>query len=385
MTSIIADGSCPHHLNYFLEFLAAWEKRPACLTPIAYHWCSAISDVAGVPVEPPPSLQFRRRLQRLRLQDVARDRVLSEFADVHFSRIDPYHDPAHTDDTPYHTSRWPRALAPHHYQTLLSITLEIGFRLAGPDCDWSTLQLNRAPPKWVFEAAFSSNDDEVIADALSIWVRYSGRAPLGSCAHYFTKRVERRTPFSPRLRQMGIRVIERTWDSELDMPGLEIIHLLNCLDVDVDDMVKRGVWVWLLVNVICLPMGPRGLSSHYWHLLGRLPLAMDFSQIPGLRKAGVMSSLEKAEEWEKLEVWMVVVWQSLSYSTPVHMMDDIKRVTLKLLLQRQTALLRFEGLCRVGQLYPQAKPKLRQVCDQARKELLPSETPLLPYVSVRLA
>ena len=46
MTSI-ADGSCLHHLNYLLEFLAAWEKRPAYLTPMTYQWCSAISEAAG--------------------------------------------------------------------------------------------------------------------------------------------------------------------------------------------------------------------------------------------------------------------------------------------------------------------------------------------------
>ena len=107
---------------------------------------------------------------------------------------------------------------------------------------------------------------------------------------------------------MGICTIEHTWGSGLGNSGLEAASLLNCLDVNVDDMVKQDVWVHLLVNVICLPTGLESLSSHYWHLLNKLPLATNFFWTPGFPKVEVMRSLEGAEDWEKLEVWMVVIW-----------------------------------------------------------------------------
>jgi len=46
--SAIVDGDALQHLNFLLEFLAAWSKCPTCLTPMAYEWCSAISDVGGL-------------------------------------------------------------------------------------------------------------------------------------------------------------------------------------------------------------------------------------------------------------------------------------------------------------------------------------------------
>jgi cyanophycinase-like exopeptidase len=68
-----------------------------------------------------------------------------------------------------------------------------------------------------FEVAFSSNDDEVIADAVTIWIIGGDQAPLGSFASYFAKRVESNSPFSPRLRQVAIRAIELTWRRELEV------------------------------------------------------------------------------------------------------------------------------------------------------------------------
>jgi len=42
---VITDGDKRQHLYFLLEFLAAWEKQPMCLTPMAYQWCSAFSEV----------------------------------------------------------------------------------------------------------------------------------------------------------------------------------------------------------------------------------------------------------------------------------------------------------------------------------------------------
>jgi hypothetical protein len=65
--NVIADGSYLHHLNYLLEFLAAWEKRPAYLTPMAYQWCSAIS--ASLRRRGRKSFSLLNRL-KVRMEDV---------------------------------------------------------------------------------------------------------------------------------------------------------------------------------------------------------------------------------------------------------------------------------------------------------------------------
>ena len=385
---VIADGNGIQHLNFLLEFLAAWEKRPASLTTIAYEWCSAISEAAGrlglgePPVDLSPGPQPG---DRYRPQDLARSGALSEIAEGEFSHVGPNCDPIRLDGTPDHAHRHPQDPIPFRYGTLLSTILEIGFRIVGPGHDPSALHLRHTPHHdRMLETAFSSDDDEVIADAVSIWIASGDHAPPGSLARHLTRRVERSTPFSPRLRQMSIHVIERTWHGELETAGLETVRLLNRLDVDVDDMAEQDVWGQLLVNAIRTPAGLENMSSHYWRVLGELPLPTNLVT-PGSRDVEVMVSLETTEDWEKLEVWMVVVWLSSSASAPKPVMEDVKRVTLNLLLRRSSTPPRFEALCERGSLNPSHGAELRRVCDQARAEQLPSE-PLNPsYVSVRPA
>ena len=391
---VVADGNGIQHLNFLLEFLAAWEKRPSFLIPIAYEWCSALSEAAGrlglgeppvdLPLEPQPQPQPQPG-DRYRPQDLARSGALSELAEGEFSHVGPNCDPIHLDGTPDHAHRHPQDPIPFRYVTLLSTILEIGFRIVGPGDDWPALHLRHTPHHdRMLETAFSSDDDEVVADAVSIWIASGDHPPPGSLARYLARRVERPTPFSPRLRQMSIHVIERTWHGELEMAGLETTRLLNRLDVSVDDMAKQDVWGQLLVDVIRTPAGLKDMSSHYWRLLGELPLPTNLVT-PVPRDVEVTRSLETAEDWEKLEVWMVVVWLSLSGSAPKPVMEDVKRATLNLLLRRSSAPPRFEALCERGSLHPSHGVELRRVCDQARAEQLLSE-PLHPsYVSVRPA
>ena len=143
----------------------------------------------------------------------------------------------------------------------------------------------------MFETAFSSDDDEVIADAVCTWIADSDRTLAGSLARYFAKRVERTTPFSPRLRQMGMHVICRTWSSGLAVSGLETVRLLNGLIVDVDDVEEKYNWVNLLVGVIRSPMGFENLSSHCWRLLDKLASTTLVVGNFSLRDMEVMRSL----------------------------------------------------------------------------------------------
>jgi len=379
----IADRSCLHHLNYLLEFLAAWEKRPAYLTPITYQWCSAISEAAGrhdpneTTIDPSSTQEYLLQWkQRLRPQDPIYFWVYS--AENGFSEVGSSCDPVRLDPTSHHSRGRPQRLTPSMYAHILSITLEIGFRRDTPSRDQPVPRLEHTSHhKWVFETILSSDDDdEVIADALCIWTASDGNTPPGSCARYLAKRVERGAPFSPRLRQVSIRTIEHIWHNELEVSGLDTIRWLNHLSIDADDMVDRNSWVWVLVGVMRSPAGLEGLSSHYWHLLDKL-VALNHFLYLGSRDVEVMRSLEEAEDWEKLEAWMVAMWSG----TPMHQsMEGIEEVTLKLLSRRPSTFPRFEDLCKTftcsGLDCQMHKGKLQQICDQVRTGQLPLEFPL---------
>ena len=105
------------------------------------------------------------------------------------------------------------------YMDLLFRSLEIGFRLAAPDHDQPVLHLNHTPHHdRIFEAAFSSDDDEVIADAVWAWIAGSECAPAGSLARHFANRMEKATPSFPRLRQIVIHAIRHIWYKKLAVP-----------------------------------------------------------------------------------------------------------------------------------------------------------------------
>ena len=51
----------------------------------------------------------------------------------------------------------------------------------------------------MFEVAFSSDDDETIADAMCAWITDTHRTPAGLFARYFSNRTENTTPFPQRF------------------------------------------------------------------------------------------------------------------------------------------------------------------------------------------
>jgi hypothetical protein len=102
-------------------------------------------------------------------------------------------------------------------------------------------------------------------------------------------------------------------------------------------MTEKHVWALLLAEMVCSPEELGSLSPHYWHLLDELALGIDFSGTLGVRSVEMMKSLKEAEDSEKLETWVVIVWQSLPGFVPDDTMEDVERATLELLLQRPSA------------------------------------------------
>ena len=409
----ISDGNLVQHLYFLLEFLAAWEKRPWYLTRMAYEWCSAISEVAGklgqgeIPIieprptldklesrflnlpmlSPPPgfSLQFRLGQNDLVFYQgpgLPTRRSVEE----EFSKVGPGCDPVRLGDTSHRTlGDSLESPTPIHYAQLLSITLQIGFRLESPR-GMPIYSRDHTPDyDWMFETAFSSRDDEVVADAICAYVTKGCHTPLDSFARHFSKRIGSDTPFSPRLRRISIHAIEVIWLNVREGLMSEAVRWLDHLSVGKDDVEHVWMWGHILVDVVCSPTGFDSLSSHYWDLLDKLTPHARLRRNSGPRGMEVMRSLEKAEDWWKLEVWVLVMWRAPLDGA---MEEEVRRVTLELLLQRPSALPRFENLRKaVGPWKQDAEgtviEELQRICDQVRTEQSPSESSP-PYVYFRL-
>ena len=382
--STIADGTCIHYLNLLLEFLAAWEKRPECLTRMVCQWSSTISEAFEslrrdktlrpneTRIEPPENLKLCVA-SNLRL----RMKAESEYPGIRaalFSAAGTNRDSGGLNAT---HSRVQHSLPEDLYEYLLSIMLEVGFRRVGIDSRLGGIHPDDIPHhKLIFDTAFSSDDDEVVADAVRMWITSTGRTPLNSFARHFTKRLDR--PLSDGLRQLVICVVDLIWrNPQEEGSGPETVRLLNRLDADVDG------WVVRLVDVMHGPEG-LGLSLPYWRLVDR---AVDEKKDLGFESSAwdVMGALREAEDWEKLEVSMLVKWKLLQQRTEVT--EDIRRVTRELLSQRPSALQKLENICggessdREEESNNDPKRELRKICKEARDENLTR----LPYVSLQPA
>lgn len=341
--NLIPNGRGVEHLKYLLTFLKAWEKRPIWFTPMAYRWSSAISEAAkGAEL---------RRTSTLRFQ----------FLQQEFSEVGPGCDLFRLGNTSYHTRRAPRKLVHQDYEEYLLLTIAIAFRMIGPETDRSIYLGHTHHHDWMFEVAFSSDDDDVIADAASAWIASNLNTPPGSFVQYFAKRIDEAEPFSPRLKLVVLRVVERIWEREFKKSWLEAARFLDHLEVNVDDILIGGTWLRLLVSVIRSPAGPESLSSPYWRLLDKLVLdteepCFDLTS----SDVEVMILLEEAESWEKLEIWLAVMWQGEEF------MEEVERVTLVVLSRRPSVLQRFENLSRHPP-WVKNQEKIQRICRQAEQ------------------
>lgn len=118
------------------------------------------------------------------------------------------------------------------------------------------------------------------------------------------------------------------------------------------------------------------LSSHYWHLLAKL-VSGGSSGGPFISgEVELLKSLEEAEEWEKLEIWVVIAWQTLpepnKYRSASDLVDAVKGATHQLLLRRPSALPRLEHLRKTrGADEWVYRDALQGICDQAKANQLP--------------
>jgi hypothetical protein len=176
----------------------------------------------------------------------------------------------------------------------------------------------------------------------------------------------------PEVTRAILHFIQQRGISELEAAEPEFVCLLNNLEVGVGAVGDAG-WGWmrLWTYVLLTPMGQGHLSSHYWLLLGNLISVFPQTLLAEDRQTEVMTSLEKAQDLEKLETWMLVVWWSM-YGSDWAPIQDMERATLTLFRQRPLAIPKFEDLLEnhtqsnFSSLFNKYKGILRRVCDEAR-------------------
>jgi hypothetical protein len=259
---------------------------------------------------------------------------------------------------------------------LFYTALAIGFRQIGPDHTSDTRLACASHHDLIFEIAFASEDDEIIADAISVWVVDPLVTPPGSSTRRLAKLIGRERPLSLRLRQTIVRSIQRHWLTELEAAGFEFVVLLNHLEVDVEDTsesIDRLYWVSLLAGVLGSLEGQKRLSFHYWILLGNLiSMGARLPRRSPNQDVEIMRSLEDSGDWEKLEPWLLTIWGSW-YTREAIPMEDIERATLKLFSQRSTTIRRFEDVyaqtpAPYASLFRVYGDQFRRIRDKARAE-----------------
>ena len=267
-----------------LRSLTGWENRPRCLTKMAYEWCSVICE----------------------------NRQTFGY--------------------------WDR---------LVLYSLEVGFRHLDPQCRQIGVELTHAEHhRELVEVVFKRKESEVIADLLQAWTLrniYDGDdqadALLGICAGHLVD-VHNLVPLSPRLRRLVIRSIELIGYKRFEEVGTgRFVDLLNHLHVDVEDMDNEFQWMGILLDTIKSSEGARDLSIRSWELLVELVTATLFwflkLRIPTYTPK-VMASLLEAQEWDKLECWIGVVWMAWPPETDAAM-EAVEDAMVSLSRQRPGA------------------------------------------------
>ena len=220
---------------------------------------------------------------------------------------------------------------------LLLLSLIIGFRHLDPKDHWVEVKLTHTNHhKQMANIVFENGDDEAVADLLHVWTSYSrSHGPptwLSICARHLISL----QPSSLRLRQLVIRTIMSIGYQGFEQVGVEgFVGLLDHLQISIEDIDHKGDWVKLLLDAAQSSEGAQNLPHKYWETL--VELAVSY---PWLLEGGnnysphTMVSLEDAEEWEKLECWMGIVWMVWPPGCGKTTKEDLQHITLLLVHQR---------------------------------------------------
>ena len=134
-------------------------------------------------------------------------------------------------------------------------------------------------------------------------------------------------------------------------------------------------WVKLLLDAIQSPMGTQNVPHPYWKLLVEVVALMPRLVRNVACSPNIMTSLEAAKEWDKLECWMGVFWISwlLKGGTKgKRKAEDLRCTTLSLFHHQPGAIQKLEKWIEKGASRAKYQSKsFQQVCEQAHSEAAP--------------
>ena len=227
-------------------------------------------------------------------------------------------------------------------EELIPLALWAGFRHFDPQDQRIPGSLTHTEDhRGLVEIVFKSEDSEAIADLLHAWTskgRSHGPAHmlLSTCTGYLID-LYSRVHLSSRLRRLVIRSVELVGYKGFKESGTErFIELLNRLHVGIEDMDYRSKWTPILLDTIQSSEGAQCLSIHSWELLAELTILPPLGSGNSAYTPQVTASLLEAQEWDKLECWMGVVWMEWPPQTTVAI-ENVERVMVLLFRQQPGA------------------------------------------------
>ena len=284
LLAVNSDRTPPEFIPHALHDLAKLEARPSCLTKITYEWCSAI-----------------------------------------YANREKFKD----------------------WESLLLNCLELGFRHLDPWRLYTRVTLTHTEHhRGLADVAFKSQKGEVIADFLHAWTTaYHPPEQAGEVVRICTGHLvglHNLVPFSPRLRRLVIRFVERAGCKGFEGAGMEkLTELLDHLHVTVEEIDLNSRWLLILLGVIWSSEGAQRLSHWYWELLVELAISeswwLGFEDIHGPE---IVKSLIDDQEWSKLECWIGIVWMLSEWAGIAE--EDLEHSMLLLFRQRPGAARRLE-------------------------------------------
>ena len=243
------------------------------------------------------------------------------------------------------------------WELLLFLSLEVGFRSFDPLKTWCFINLTHTEHhQELADAVFKSHRSEAIADLFCALTMHDDDEPavksFGICKQYIVDLRDTVTvPFSPRLQRLVMHSIALIGCKGFEEVGTErFVGLLNHLPISIEDTDVAPIGSSILLETAQSPEGHRYLAIQSWELLVRLATSHPWTMSGATYTPHVTSSLLEAEEWEKLECWMGIVWM-MGPPEIDDVPEELEHAMVSLFLQR-----------------PGALPKLAQWMEQWSKE-----------------
>jgi len=217
---------------------------------------------------------------------------------------------------------------------------------------------------------FESKSGEAIADLLCTWTSESDShqpyTSLNICAKHLIG-LHHLYPFSSRLRKFIIYAICLIDFEEFKQVGVKgFVGLLDDLQVCVEDLYHRDKWIRLLLDTVQSPEGIQYLSLPYRELLVELVSSSPWTLEDSTYSPHTMTSLKEAEEWNKLECWMGIVWMAWPPEEGETTEEDLRHITLLLFHQLSGTIQTLERWIEKWNYgYGQIPESFQRICKQA--------------------